>query len=196
MARVNNLLLQGTSGSIGKALVVKTTKTGTFSAKHPDMSAVIPSKNQTKGRQRFAEAVKFAKSVMNDPEKKEKINVKRGDSLYHAAIKEYLNRFNPDKPVGLSLPKAVITSLQSLSLTEPQLRAIVYINEYKKLTNRDYRKMNDVSKPTATRHLGELAALNLIQSNGGRGAGACYIMGSSDQKRGENRLIIKYLIVS
>ena len=178
MARVNNLLLQGTSGSIGKALVVKTTKTGTFSAKHPDMSAVIPSKNQTKGRQRFAEAVKFAKSVMNDPEKKAKYNVKRGSTLYHTVIKEYLSCFNPDKPVRLSLPEPVITSLQALSLTESQLRAVVYINEYKKLTNSDYRKMNDVSKPTATRHLGELAALNLIQSNGGKGAGACYIIGS------------------
>ena len=187
MARVNNLLLQGTSGSIGKALVVKTTKTGTFSAKHPDMSAVIPSKNQTKGRQRFAEAVKFAKSVMNDPEKKAKYNVKRGSTLYHTVIKEYLSRFNPDKAVRLSLPEPVITSLQALSLTESQLRAVVYINEYKKLTNSDYRKMNDVSKPTATRHLGELAALNLIQSNGGRGAGACYIIGSWWAANGLNR---------
>ena len=178
MARVNNPLLQGTSGSIGKALVVKTTKTGTFSTKHPDMSAVIPSKNQTKGRQRFAEAVKFAKSVMNDPEKKAKYNVKRGSTLYHTVIKEYLHRFNPDKPVRLLFPEPVITSLQALSLTESQLRAVVYINEYKKLTNSHYRKMNDVSKPTATRHLGELVALNLIQSNGGRGAGAHYIIGS------------------
>ena len=167
MARVNNPLLQGTSGSIGKTLVVKTTKTGTFSAKHPDMSAVIPSKNQTKGRQHFAEAVKFAKSVMNDPEKKAKYNVKRGSTLYHTVIKEYLSLLNPDKAVRLSFPEPVITSLRALSLTESQLRAVVYINEYKKLTNSRYRKMNDVSKPTATRHLGELADLNLIQSNGG-----------------------------
>lgn len=150
MARVNNPLLQGTSGSIGKTLVVKTTKTGTFSTKHPDMSAVIPSKNQTKGRQRFAEAVKFAKSVMNDPEKKAKYNAKRGSSVYHAAIKDHLSRFNPDKLVRLSFPEPVITSLHSLSLTEPQLRAVGYINEYKKLTNSEYRKINNVSKPTAT----------------------------------------------
>lgn len=184
MARVNNPLLQGTSGSIGKTFVLKTTKTGTFSAKHPDMSAVTPSKNQTRGRQRFAEAVKFAKSVMNDPEKKAKYNVRRGSTLYHTVIKEYLNRLHRDKPVRLSLPEAVITSLQALSLTEPELRALVYINEYKRLTNSDYRKMNNVSKPTAIRRLRELAALSLIQSNGGKGAGARYIIGSWWTKNG------------
>lgn len=38
--------------------------------------------------------------------------------------------------------------------------------------------MNAVSKPTATRHLGELNNLHIIQSNGETGAGAHYTIGS------------------
>jgi len=178
MARVNNPLLEGTSGSIGKTTVYRQFDNGTFSSKHPDMSGVIPSKNQTKGRKRFAEAVAFAKSVMRDTEKAAKPKKRKGSPVYHYAIKEYLNRYNLDKPVRLLLTGAVKTALEALSLSEHQLRAIAYIKEYEKLSNSDYRKMNAVSKPTATRHLGELTSLHIIQSNGGTGAGAHYTIGS------------------
>lgn len=179
MARVkDNLLIKGTGGAIGKEIVYRTIKNKTFSGKYPDMSGIIPSKKQTKGRERFAEAVKFAKSVMKDPEKIAEYKSRPGFSVYHAAIQEYLSWSGRDKPIPLSLPESQKTALQSLSLTERQFRAVAYLNEHKKITNNIYRKLNQVSKATATRHLHELADKGVMQSNGGKGAGAHYIMGS------------------
>jgi hypothetical protein len=187
MARVTNPLLEGTSGSIGKNLVYRKFKNGTFSSKHPDMSGVAPSKNQTKGRKRFGEAVAYAKSVMKDPEKRAKIKNREGSSVYHAAVKEYLDRFSPERILRFSLPPKAKEKLEALSLNKPQLLAVVYISQYKKLSNSDYRNLNDVSKPTATRHLRELADLHIIESNRGKGAGAHYTMGSWWEKIGSFR---------
>ena len=174
----DNVLTKGMKGSIGKQLVYKTTKNGTFACKYPDMSGVIPSKNQTKGRDRFAEAVKFAQSVMKDPEKSARYSKGNNYSVYHAAIKDYMSLFDSEKGVLPELPEAVQTDLLALSLSDSQLRAVKYMIQNKKLTNNIYQKMNDVSKATATRHLQELAGLDIIQSNNGRGAGAFYILGS------------------
>jgi predicted HTH transcriptional regulator len=179
MARVkNNLLIQGTSGAVGKSIVYRTGKRNTHTTKFPDMSGIIPSKNQTKRRALFAEAVAFAKSVINNPEINARYKAESSYSVYHAAIKEYLSRFNPQKAVGLFLPVPVKAALQALSLSEPQLRAVVFINGHKKLTNSLYQKINGVSKATATRHLLQLAGLDIIKTNGAKGAGAGYTIGS------------------
>ena len=179
MARVkNNLFIEGTGGAVGKNIVYRTIKNKTFACKYPDMSNIIPSKDQTKGRERFANAVAFARSVMKDPKKSALYAKRRGHSAYHTAIRDYMKRFNAKKPVEILLPTGVKAALKALSLSEPQLRAAVYINEHKRLTNGQYQKMNDVSKATATRHLQELAGLNIIQSNGAKGAGAHYLIGS------------------
>jgi hypothetical protein len=167
MARVkDNLLLKGLSGSVGKDHVLRTINKNTFSCKYPDMSGVIPSKNQTKGRARFAEAVKFAQSVIRDPGKAARYKTEPGISVYHAFIREFLNRLNPKIYDRLSLQSAIKSSLKSQSLKDPQLRAIAYIHKHKKLTNGVYQKMNGVSKPTDTRHLNELASQNIIKSHG------------------------------
>jgi len=142
------------------------------------MSGVVPSKNQTKGRGRFAKAVKFAQSVMKDPVKYAEYKVRGGSSVYNAAIKEYMTRMNPDMRVLLSLPPTQKVALEALSLTELLRRAVAYISVHKKITNGMYQEMNGVSKPTATRHLGELARLGILQSNKGKGPGAHYLIGS------------------
>jgi predicted HTH transcriptional regulator len=179
MGRVkNNVLVKGTAGAIGKEIVYRTIKNKTFNGKFPDMSGVIPSKNQTNRRERFAEAVKFAKSVIKDPAKSAKYKTKRGQTVYHAAIQEYMSRLSPGKFAKLSIPATVKAALQELSSTEAQFRAAAYILEHNRLTNNIYQKMNNVSKATATRHLRELAGLGIIKINGGRGAGAHYAMGS------------------
>ncbi len=165
-------------GAIGKELVYRTTKNGTFVSKYPDMTGVIPSKNQTKGRARFAEAVKYAQDAMKNPEKSAKYKKGNNHSVYHAAIKDYMSLYVSKKGGMPELPEAIQTDLMSLSLSDSQLRAVKYIVQNKKLTNSIYQKMNDVSKATATRHLQELASFDIIQSNSGRGAGAYYIIGS------------------
>jgi len=179
MARVkNNLLLKGMSGAIGKDLVLRTKNNETYSGKYPDMSGIVPSKNQARGRKRFAEAVKFAQSVLKDSGKYSGYKARKGHALYHSAITDYMRRFNPDQPSAGSLPDVVESVTQKHSLTKPKLRALMYISDHKRLSNSLYQKINEVSKATATRHLQEMVELNIIKSNGGRGAGAYYMLGS------------------
>lgn len=60
------------------------------------MSGVKPSARQKKEKSRFAEAVRFAQAIIKDPAKKAAYKVKKGQSVYHAAIKDYL-KANPAK---------------------------------------------------------------------------------------------------
>jgi hypothetical protein len=174
----NNSVTRGLSGAIGKELVFRTIKGKTYACKNPDMSNVIPSKNQTKKRKKFAEAVKFARSIMNDPEKAAAYEKKPGQRLYHAAIMDYMRRPESEREENPSISEATKKVLAKYSLNEAQIRAVIYIGEHARISNRIYQSMNSVSKPTATRHLQELARLQIIKSNDGKGAGAFYIIGS------------------
>jgi hypothetical protein len=185
MARTNNNpLTKGMSGAIGDNIQFRTFKKGTFSGKVPDMSHVIPSKNQTKRRGVFAKAVNFAQSVMKDPVKKAAYKRRDGLSVYHSAIKDYMSLSMTGKNKQPVFPDALEAYLKAHSLNEQQLGALLYIDKHKKLTNGVYQKLNGVSKATATRHLQELSALNLIRSNGIKGAGANYIKGSAWENNG------------
>ena len=186
MAKIkNNYVLNGISGRVGDH-VFKTSKGKTTIGKVPDMSKVILSKNQTKSNKLFAEAVAFAQMVMKNPEAKNKYPVKANHSLYQTLVKEYLTRFNPKTPAAGLLPKSIINALKEFILSEKQLRAILYLTDQKKLTNKIYQKINEVTKATATRHLKVLDNLEIIESNGGKGAGAYYLPGPWWEK---NRLI-------
>ena len=92
MARSRNLLLRNVQGQIGKEFVVKKYGKKTVVTKYPDMSGIKPSKLQKVKRSRFAEAVAFAQSIIRDPSKKAIYakKVKKGQSVYHYAIKEFL----------------------------------------------------------------------------------------------------------
>jgi hypothetical protein len=90
MARVNNVLMAGTQGAIGKQVVIRVRNGKTFASKYPDMSNVKPSPAQLKEKSRFAKAVRFAQTIIHNPAKKAAFKVKKGKSVYHAAIQEYL----------------------------------------------------------------------------------------------------------
>jgi hypothetical protein len=93
MARSNkSILLHQVSGQIGKQIVVKRYGNKTVITAYPDMSKVKPSKLQKVKRKVFAEAVAYAQAINNDPAKKALYSkkVKRGQSVYNYAIKEYL----------------------------------------------------------------------------------------------------------
>jgi Fic family protein len=179
----NNYVTQGISGAIGKELLFRTFKGKTFAGKYPDMSNVIPSKNQTKKRKQFAEAVKYAKSIMNDPEKIAAYKIRPGSTLFHTAISDYMNTQALETMPEPILSDETKARLESISLKEAQLRAITYVGEHAKITNKIYQHMNAISKATATRHLQELVSLNIIEFNNGRGAGAFYVMGSAWNNR-------------
>lgn len=170
-------------GTIGKEVVYRTFKQGTFAGKFPDMSHITASKNQTKARERFAKAVAYAQFVMKSHKGSRDNKVIKGKAVYHAAIKDYMNRFGAGKQVRVALPEQVQNALESFSLSDAQMRTLTYLDNHRKITNRNYQEMNSVSKATATRHLQELVAHGIIIFNNGKGAGAHYITGPSWEKK-------------
>jgi len=93
MARVTkNVITSDLQGAIGKQLVFRVRNGKTFASKYPDMSGVKPSKKQLKEKDRFAKAVAFAQSIINDPVKKAKYKVKKGQTVFNAAVSDYMKR--------------------------------------------------------------------------------------------------------
>jgi ATP-dependent DNA helicase RecG len=64
--------------------------------------------------------------------------------------------------------------LQKLGLNERQIKAVSYVKEKGKITNKEYQEINSVAKPTATRDLSELTDTYKIFKNSGVGAGSIY----------------------
>jgi ATP-dependent DNA helicase RecG len=64
--------------------------------------------------------------------------------------------------------------LQSIGISERQIKALLYAKENGKLTNSDYQTMAVVSRETATRDIRILISKGLLVSNGRKGAGAFY----------------------
>ena len=94
MASGKNIITDGLSGGIGKQIVFKQYGDKTVVTRYPDMSNVQPSKAQKARRGRFAEAVQYARGILADAKQKAAYQVKigKGKSVYHAAIKEFLER--------------------------------------------------------------------------------------------------------
>lgn len=95
MARTNkNPLLQGVSGKIGGQLVIKQYSYGTVISAMPDMSKVKKSMRQKQEQNKFAKAVAYARSITRNPDKKAAYAKKlpKGQSVYHAAIKEFYSK--------------------------------------------------------------------------------------------------------
>jgi len=64
--------------------------------------------------------------------------------------------------------------LKSIDLSDRQIKAVLYVKEKGKITNREYQTLNDVSRETATRDLKGLIDLKLFKPSGQKGAGAFY----------------------
>jgi hypothetical protein len=90
--RNNDLLLKSLSGKLGGQLVFKQYGSKTVVTKYPDMRRVKRSRLQKLKAQQFKEAVVYAKSILRDPKKRKAYakKVKRGKTVYHTAIAEYL----------------------------------------------------------------------------------------------------------
>jgi ATP-dependent DNA helicase RecG len=69
--------------------------------------------------------------------------------------------------------------LQSLGLNERQIKAVLFVKERGKITNKDYQRIVEVSKPTASRELASLVELNIFRQQGITGKGTFYILESS-----------------
>src|SRR5699024_9281086 len=67
-------------------------------------------------------------------------------------------------------------NLSKLGLNERQIKAIDYLKENKKITNKIYQEINDCSRNTASNDLTELVNKELIESSGKSGAGSYYTL--------------------
>lgn len=170
-------MVRGTTGKVGDNFVYKTRKGKTFISKVPDMSKVVATKQQSENRNIFAEAVQFAKELMQDPVRSAAFARKKDETLYTAAIKEYMRMHGKKSPKD-SHSRILCKELAIAGLSQRQINAALFILKTGRLTNDDCRKMNAISKPTATRDLKWMADKEIIQSNGVKGAGSYYIKGS------------------
>ena len=93
--------LNGLSGTIDR-LVFKKTRHGTVVSKysHPPKRKKRPSEFQKMKQGRFAEAVKYAQGIIRDPQKKKAYEkkVKRNQTVYHFAIREYMKKNRMKEP--------------------------------------------------------------------------------------------------
>jgi hypothetical protein len=89
---VDNILIAGLKGSIGKQLVLKKYGSKLVVSKYPDRSKVVLSKKQKTDNKKFTNAVAFARQIINDPIEKSKWQKKipKDKSVYQQAIKWYM----------------------------------------------------------------------------------------------------------
>ena len=66
--------------------------------------------------------------------------------------------------------------LHSLNLNERQIKAVMFVKEKKKITNREYQKLNACSRNTVTNELRVLVQKGIIKESGKKGAGAFYVI--------------------
>ena len=64
--------------------------------------------------------------------------------------------------------------LQKMGMNDRQIKAVLYVKERGKITNKEYQEINSIAKPTATRDLSELIDTYKILKNSGIGAGSIY----------------------
>ena len=94
MSRTNsNIIVRGFSGRLDH-IVLKNYSYGTVMGKMPNMSSVKKSELQLSYERLFKKAVFYAKSIIEDPVQKKAYQktLRKGKSVYHAAIKEYLRK--------------------------------------------------------------------------------------------------------
>ena len=72
-------------------------------------------------------------------------------------------------------------NLRKMGLNERQIKAIIYVKEKGKITNKEYQELNLVSKPSATRDLQALVELGLLEQQGATGKGTFYVLLKSSQ---------------
>jgi ATP-dependent DNA helicase RecG len=64
--------------------------------------------------------------------------------------------------------------LQKLGLNERQIKTVLYVVENGSITNSQYQKLTDTSKPTATRDLQELESKGILINKGTKGSSSKY----------------------
>lgn len=79
---------------------------------------------------------------------------------------------------AITFSKNIFTQsyLKELGLNEREVKAVMYVKEKGKITNREYQEICETSNRTATRDLTELVSLEIFQQIGITGKGTKYIL--------------------
>lgn len=184
MARVDNLFTQFTRGAVGKEIVFKVINNKTFACKYPDMSQVAYNKEQLEYRKIFADASRYASSVLKDPKKRARYLRKglNSDTVYHAALKDYMSLHSKrSKKAGIRNNFKNLPELAELNAR--QVAAVQHLIKEGSLTNAIYQQINGVSKATATRDLRRLVQSTIIKPAAAKGAGARYTLANTGTKK-------------
>lgn len=64
--------------------------------------------------------------------------------------------------------------LKGKGLNQRQIKAVMYVRENGKITNKEYQELNKLSRETASRDLKKLVELGLFKSSGTKGAGSYF----------------------
>jgi len=76
--------------------------------------------------------------------------------------------------VRLFKDNLVEEQLVKLGLNRRQVKAVLYVKEKGKITNKEYQELNLVTKPTASRDLSELVNFEILEQAGSFGAGSYF----------------------
>ena len=66
--------------------------------------------------------------------------------------------------------------LRKMGLNDRQIKAVKYLKERGKITNREYQELNTCSRNTVTNDLRKLIQKGIIKESGKKGAGAFYVI--------------------
>jgi len=61
-------------------------------------------------------------------------------------------------------------------LNERRIKAVMYVKERGKITNKEYQKLNQCSRNTATNDLKGLTRKGIIKESGKKGVGSYYVI--------------------
>lgn len=67
-------------------------------------------------------------------------------------------------------------NLKKLGLNDRQIKAVMYVKENEKITNKEYQEINDCSRNTATNDLRDLIKKHVLKESGKKGAGSYYFI--------------------
>jgi ATP-dependent DNA helicase RecG len=65
-------------------------------------------------------------------------------------------------------------NLKKLGIKERQIKAVMYVKEKGKITNKEYQEINNCSRNTATNDLRRLVESHILKESGVKGAGSYY----------------------
>ncbi|HTB24488.1 MAG TPA: hypothetical protein VK711_03915 [Puia sp.] len=98
MAQIrDNIVMKNMSGAIGKQLVFRKVNGKTIVCKYPNRSHVVYTEEQIGYRSLFARASVYASSIIKDPAKKAAYKRHGETSVYHSAIKDFMDAERKNK---------------------------------------------------------------------------------------------------